>query len=114
MQIAFKIEGYNNFPPSKNALYWGKSAKWRWIKHFQNENKEKIQQLLNRLSEPDALVDVYITFYLTDEYFMKFEPQNYLDVLLDGLFGKHKDNRIKKLVVMKARGNKNWCYILIR
>lgn len=109
--LKVEIEGYD-FPPSKNKLYYGKALKWQWIKRFRETNKnfvQKVKHLVQKYKE----VRLVIIFALTDEFYAKFEPQNYTEIIFDAIFDIYKDNVIAEYLVKKVRSSENKIIITI-
>lgn len=113
MAIKIKIEGFENFPPSKNQFYFGKAIKSRWVAYFRKEYNAEIQEI-QRLLRKHKWVIVEITFGLTENRYTKFEPQNYTESIYDAIFGIHQDHRITKIVITKRKDSQNNIEIVIK
>ena len=110
--VKAKIEGYYNFPPSKNKFIFGKSQKWQWIKMFRELNAD-FMRYVEGLMQKYEFFRVYIVFALTDEFYKKFEPQNYEETIFDAIFTPYNDNRVVEHLTRKVRFSKNELLVAI-
>jgi len=101
------------FPPSKNALYYGTALKKAFINRIMDfEDIKKFRELISKI--PYKEFYVMIEFYLTSDKYKRFEPQNYIDVLSDALFGEYRDHYVKALCVAKKKSNSNFIHIVVK
>jgi len=102
---------FSELPPSKNQFYFGKAIKSRWIKRFIEKYQRTINKIQSETKQGKWWV-VKIEFYLTDDSYVRFEPQNHIESIFDGIFGIYQDHKITKIIVEKHKGDKT--YVLIK
>jgi len=95
-----KIE---KLPPSKNLFYYGHSIKNAYIKYVREI--PAVQELFNYFQNSKEYREIKITidFFVHPSKYRKFEPQNYIETILDAFLGYNKDNYVKELTVRKHK-----------
>lgn len=92
----------DKLPPSKNLLYYGSSYKYAYEKYVLSfSNNREIIKHIRALASSREYIPFYveIKFFIPKSKYKKFEPQNYIEVLFDVIFGDKRDNRVKKFCV---------------
>ena len=98
----------DKLPPSKNLLYYGSSYKNAYRDYIlkNNENARNFASYVASLNGYGEF-DVRVVFFIPENRYKKFEPQNYIEVLFDVIFGEERDNRVKSFCVAKHPIGKN-------